>query len=158
MNNWAQTRMAGELWKTLLEEASHIFFFPIQVSKCTLKAKTKDDHSLKSDHYTITPTGPVEPLIKILTLQNSSEAKHSTAQHDTASWGLNIDTITTQEEYLAAAAKSTNIVTLCVTRYTMCQSIAGGYRKCVSPVLWDWGEFTQRKTATTCATLKLARR
>lgn len=54
-------------------------FFPIPVSKCTLKAKTKDDHSLKSDHYTITPTGPMEPLIKILTLQNSSAAQHDTA-------------------------------------------------------------------------------
>lgn len=127
-NNWAQTRMAGELWKELLEEASHIFFSLIPVSKCTLKAKTKDDHSLKSDHYTITPTGPMEPLIKILTLQNSSEAKHSIAQHDTASWGLNIDTITTQEEYLTAATniKKVDKQLLCVSLATWCVRVLGG--------------------------------
>lgn len=64
----------------------------------------------------------MEPLIKILTLQNSSAA-----QHDTASWGLNIDTITTQEEYLTAATnkKSRHSYFVChllydVSEYSQC--------------------------------------
>lgn len=66
--------------------------------KCTMKAKTKENHSLKSDQYTITPTGPIDLLIKILTLQHWRKA-----QHAIASWGLNIETIRTWEKYLAAA-------------------------------------------------------
>lgn len=105
-NNWAET--CELIWQDSIKRAfggSQPSFFPaIPVSKCTLKAKTKENHSLKSDHYTITPTGPPEPLIKILTLQHWRKA-----QHAMASWGLNIDTITTQEKYIAVATNKKSL-------------------------------------------------
>lgn len=70
----------------------------------------------------------MEPLIKILTLQQ--------AQHSMASWVLNIDT-TTQEKYLAAATNKVYNHRYSVW-YALCDIssiIASSYKNFISPFL-----------------------
>lgn len=56
-----------------------VTFPPHPIFQVYPESQTKENDSLKSDHYTITPTGPMEALIKILTLQLTP--RQNTARH-----------------------------------------------------------------------------